>query len=132
MVLIPEGLAKSGRYFTRRAVEDVARLAAGARAFADHPTPTEDRERPVRSIRDVVGWYIGGRIGVRWRRGVARVEERVARKMADDREGAQMNPDLRAGSGFDGHGWDGGAGYVGGGGDGKDEFWECGAGGEWG
>ena len=44
VVLIREGLAKSGRYFTRRAVEDVARLAEGARAFADHPTPSEDRE----------------------------------------------------------------------------------------
>ena len=57
VVLIREGLAKSGRYFTRRAVEDVARLAEGARAFADHPTPSEDRERPARSIRDVVGFY---------------------------------------------------------------------------
>jgi hypothetical protein len=59
VVLIREGLAKSGRFFTRRAVEDVARLAEGSRAFADHPTASEDRERPVRSIRDVVGWYSG-------------------------------------------------------------------------
>lgn len=59
VVLVREGLAKSGRYFTRRAVEDVARQANGARAFADHPTPSEDRERPVRSVRDVVGVYAG-------------------------------------------------------------------------
>ena len=36
---------------------DVARLAHRARAFADHATATEDRERPARSIRDVVGFY---------------------------------------------------------------------------
>jgi hypothetical protein len=57
VVLIKEGKAKTGRYFTRQAVEDVARLAEGARAFADHVTPEEYAQRPVRSVRDVVGWY---------------------------------------------------------------------------
>jgi hypothetical protein len=57
VVLLREGLAKSGRYFSRRAVEDVARLANGARAFVDHVTPTEERERPVRSVRDLLGYY---------------------------------------------------------------------------
>src|SRR5687768_3466987 len=57
VILIREGLAKSGRYFTRRVVEQIAAAAEGLRAFADHPTPSEDRERPARSVRDVVGFY---------------------------------------------------------------------------
>ena len=61
VVLIREGLSKSGRYYSRRVVEQIAAAADGQRAFADHPTATEDRERPVRSIRDVVGFYRAGR-----------------------------------------------------------------------
>src|SRR6266545_1220460 len=57
VTVIREGLALSGRYYARQAVEDVARLVNGARAFANHPTPSEDRERPVRAIGDVVGVY---------------------------------------------------------------------------
>lgn len=57
VVLIREGLAKSGVFYTRRVVEEIAAAAEGLRAFADHPTPSEDRERPVRSVRDVVGFY---------------------------------------------------------------------------
>jgi hypothetical protein len=57
VILVREGPSKSANFFARRAVEDVAHLAAGARAFADHPTPTELRERPARSVRDVVGFY---------------------------------------------------------------------------
>ncbi|HEV2122556.1 MAG TPA: hypothetical protein VGW38_07260, partial [Chloroflexota bacterium] len=57
VVLLREGLAKSRRYFTPEAVRQIAAAAEGLRAFADHPTPTEDRERPVRSITDMVGYY---------------------------------------------------------------------------
>lgn len=57
VALIREGLARSGRYFTRRAVEQVAAAADGLRAFANHPTADEDRSRPVRSVRDLVGFY---------------------------------------------------------------------------
>ncbi|HET7770100.1 MAG TPA: Mu-like prophage major head subunit gpT family protein, partial [Chloroflexota bacterium] len=57
VILIREGLSKTGRFYTRRCVEDIARAAGGLRAFADHSTPTENRERPVRSVRDVVGFY---------------------------------------------------------------------------
>ncbi len=56
-VLLREGLARSGRYFTLRAVADVAAAAEGLRCFADHPTPDEDRLRPGRSVRDIVGVF---------------------------------------------------------------------------
>jgi hypothetical protein len=62
VVLIREGLAKSGRYFTREAVRQIASAADGLRAFADHPTPTQDRERPVRSVADMVGYYDGAAV----------------------------------------------------------------------
>jgi hypothetical protein len=74
VVLIKEGLAKSGRYFTRGFVEQVVAAAEGLRAFADHPTPTEDRERPVRSVRDVVGFYKDAAAGVEEGTGKAQAE----------------------------------------------------------
>src|SRR5687768_13178366 len=64
VVLLKEGLAKSGRYFPAEFVGQIAAAAEGQRAFADHPTATEDRERPVRSVRDVVGFYRDGRVRV--------------------------------------------------------------------
>jgi hypothetical protein len=62
VVLIREGQALSGRFYTRAAVEDVARQASGARAFANHSTPSEDRERSVRSVNDIVGVYRDARV----------------------------------------------------------------------
>ena len=57
MVLIRAGEAKSGRVFTQRALADIAAAADGLRCFADHPTALEDRLRPARSVRDIVGVF---------------------------------------------------------------------------
>src|SRR5581483_7810634 len=61
-ILLREGLAKSGRYFTLAALHDVARAAEGLRCFADHPTPEQDRQRPARSVRDLVGYFRNPRV----------------------------------------------------------------------
>lgn len=62
VVLIRAGEAKSGRVFTQRALEDIAAAADGLRCFADHPTALEDRLRPARSVRDIVGVFRSPRL----------------------------------------------------------------------
>ena len=57
VVILREGLALSGRHYTREAVQDVARRASGLRCFADHPTALGDRLQPARSVRDLVGQF---------------------------------------------------------------------------
>ena len=57
VVLIRAGEAKSGRVFTPQALADIAAAADGLRCFADHPTALEDRLRPARSVRDIVGVF---------------------------------------------------------------------------
>ncbi len=60
VVCIRPGLSKNGNYYSPAVVEGMAPLFEGARAFADHPGPGE---RPERSVRDIVGYYRGQRIG---------------------------------------------------------------------
>ena len=62
VVLIRAGEAKSGRVFTQRALADIAAAADGLRCFADHPTALEDRLRPARSVRDIVGVFRNPRL----------------------------------------------------------------------
>ena len=62
VVLIRAGEAKSGRVFTQRALADIAAAADGLRCFADHPTALEDRLRPARSVRDIVGVFRSPRL----------------------------------------------------------------------
>ncbi len=57
VILIREGLAASGRYYTATALDDIYRQVEGLRAFADHPSKVEDYSRPARSVRDIVGYY---------------------------------------------------------------------------
>jgi hypothetical protein len=57
VVILREGLALSGRHYTREAVQDVARRASGLRCFADHPTAVGDRLQPARTVRDLVGYF---------------------------------------------------------------------------
>lgn len=57
VVILREGVARSGRTYTRAAVADVARQVEGLRCFADHPTPLGDRLQPARSVRDLVGHF---------------------------------------------------------------------------
>ena len=57
VVILREGLALSGRHYTRAAVQDVARRTSGLRCFADHPTAVGDRLQPARTIRDLVGYF---------------------------------------------------------------------------
>jgi hypothetical protein len=52
-----------GRTYTKQALESVAKLIKGAKAYIDHATKSEIKERQgVRSIRDLLGYYENGRV----------------------------------------------------------------------
>ncbi|MDR7613177.1 MAG: Mu-like prophage major head subunit gpT family protein [Armatimonadota bacterium] len=57
--IIKAGLARSGRFYPARALDDLYRHMARApvRCYADHPTALEDAVRPVRSVRDLAGYF---------------------------------------------------------------------------
>lgn len=55
--LIKPGWSANGRYYSKPVLKEAARLFEGGKAYADHPGKTEQKERPERSIRDLVGWY---------------------------------------------------------------------------
>lgn len=59
VLLIKEGLSGNGVYYSEDVLKAAAPLFEGVRAYADHPTKDEMKNRPERSIRDVVGWYDG-------------------------------------------------------------------------
>lgn len=58
-VIIEEGLGNmvDRFYYTKGALKSMAPLLEGKKIFADHPSRTEDVDRPERSVRDVVGNY---------------------------------------------------------------------------
>ena len=57
VVLIKAGVSANGNLYTKEALKAAIPLFEGVKAYADHPTPSEARERPERSIKDVVGWF---------------------------------------------------------------------------
>lgn len=61
VTIIRPGWSENNRYYSRDVLAGAARLVEGAKAYADHPTETELRERPERSVRDIVGHYSGAR-----------------------------------------------------------------------
>lgn len=58
-VLIEEGLGNlgDGFYYTKEALKSMAPILEGKKIYADHPSASEDVDRPERSVRDVGGHY---------------------------------------------------------------------------
>ena len=59
VALIQEGLGnlRDGFYYTREALESAVTAFEGKKCFADHPSRSEENDRPERSVRDIVGHY---------------------------------------------------------------------------
>ncbi|KKM23017.1 hypothetical protein LCGC14_1619470 [marine sediment metagenome] len=53
-IISPGFNTSKGRYYSEQAIKDAAVLFDGAKMYADHPTETEEKEKPERSIRDWV------------------------------------------------------------------------------
>jgi hypothetical protein len=61
VVLIKSGMSLNGNNYPAEVLRSAVdrKVFEGVRAFADHPTKTDEVNRPERSVRDVVGWYDG-------------------------------------------------------------------------
>jgi len=63
ITLIKEGLTSDKRrIYPRSVLEASVSLFEGTQAYADHPTKTEMKDRPERSIRDLIGDYTSVRL----------------------------------------------------------------------
>jgi len=56
VVVIREGPGSSG-YYPAETLAAAVSLVNGVQSYFDHPTPTEDREQPGRSVRTLAGWF---------------------------------------------------------------------------
>lgn len=59
VVLIQEGLGNFGNacYYTREALESAAPIFEGKKIYTNHPSESEENDRPERDVRDVFGWF---------------------------------------------------------------------------
>jgi hypothetical protein len=59
VILIEEGLGNLGDcfYYTKGALQNAAQLFEGKKCFADHPSSLEEKVRPERSTRDILGHF---------------------------------------------------------------------------
>ena len=59
VIIIQEGLGNSRdkNFYTQEAFTKSYKLFDGAQCYADHPTKTEESDRPERSTRDLIGYY---------------------------------------------------------------------------
>ncbi len=57
VLLIKAGTSGNRRHYPEAMLKEAAPLFEGVKAYADHPSKSEQRDRPERSSRDVVGWY---------------------------------------------------------------------------
>ena len=64
VALLQEGLGnlKDAFYYTREAIESGIRAFEGKKCFADHPSRSEESDRPERSVRDIVGHFESVRV----------------------------------------------------------------------
>lgn len=105
VALIQEGLGnfRDAFYYTREAIESGIRAFEGKKCFADHPSKSEEKDRPERSVRDIIGHFENVRIEERedgaamlcadlvlmpdkpfeWARGLVRHALNYAKKFAD-------------------------------------------------
>ena len=56
VTVIKAGDSLNGRHYPASTLEAAVPLFEGAKVFADHPSRDEERSRPERSVRDVIGW----------------------------------------------------------------------------
>lgn len=54
-VIIAEGLSANNNFYTLDALRNTGHLFEGRPIFVDHPSKTEQRDRPERSVRDIAG-----------------------------------------------------------------------------
>lgn len=77
IVILKPGLNRAGkRYYTKEAIQESAPKFKGVKMYADHPSKSETRDRPERSVRDFVAVVTETFVDEQgWLRGKAQVIE---------------------------------------------------------
>ncbi len=57
VVLIRAGMSKNRRFYGENVLQQAAPIFENSRAYANHPSKSESKDRPERSIRDLTGFY---------------------------------------------------------------------------
>lgn len=57
VTLIRAGWSANGKYYSRETLGRAVPAFEGARAYVNHPTVSEGKERPERDVRDMAGYY---------------------------------------------------------------------------
>lgn len=59
VLIIQEGMGNrvDRHYYSGELLEKIAPMFDGVKAYANHPSKTEETDRPERNINDIVGWY---------------------------------------------------------------------------
>jgi hypothetical protein len=57
VTLIRPGWSANNRYYGQPMLARAASMFENAKAYFDHPSKAESKDRPERSVRDIAGWY---------------------------------------------------------------------------
>ena len=96
VTLIRPGWSSNKRFYSKEVLAKAVSVFEGMRAFANHPSKSDERERPERDVRDIAGYYEGVKQA---EDGSLRATMRVVGKAGDDiwpliHEAATRKPDL--------------------------------------
>jgi hypothetical protein len=61
VTLIEPGWSVNGRYYSPETLKQAIPVFEGAKCYVNHPTMSEEKERPERSVDDIAGYYTGVR-----------------------------------------------------------------------
>lgn len=59
VTLIRPGWSANGRHYGQDVLTKAAKVFEGVKAYADHPGKEDEKNRPERSVKDIVGYYTG-------------------------------------------------------------------------
>jgi hypothetical protein len=59
VTLIKPGWSANSRYYSREVLSKAVSMFEGTKAYFDHPSKEDQKNRPERSVRDLAGWYEG-------------------------------------------------------------------------
>lgn len=64
VLIIKEGMgnAVDRHFYSRELLAKIAPMFDGVKAYADHPTKTQEKDQPERSVRQIVGYYHSPRV----------------------------------------------------------------------
>jgi hypothetical protein len=65
VVIITEGLGnlRDRNYYTADAIKSAAKILVGKQSYLNHPSESEEQDRPERSVRDLCGYFVDTRVG---------------------------------------------------------------------